>query len=120
MTASRPSLAQRLAAVAGPQVSITAAIEREAPPEARVQAPKVVKSALRPVKVSEAEPVASSPSTTTPARVGKVMVAGYFSPQMAKSVKLLAVERDTTVQALIGEGLDAILHKYGKHPMGER
>ena len=121
MTASRPSLAQRLAAVAGPQVSITAAIEKEAAPEARVQAPRVTKGNAKPAaRMPIPETVAVPASTTTPARVGKVMVAGYFSPQMAKSVKLLAVERDMTVQALIGEGLDAVLHKYGKHPMGER
>ena len=119
-TATRPSLAQRLAAVAGPQVSVTAALEKEAapPPALKVQAPKVDRT------VRKAEP-ATMPIPeivrgTTPARIGKTMIAGYFSPQMAKAVKLLAVERDTTVQALIGEGLDAILHKYGKHPMGER
>lgn len=117
MTASRPSLAQRLAAVAGPQVSITDTIGKQAAPEMKVQAPKVAKPAAK-MPIQEAVPAPAS--TTTPARVGKVMVAGYFSPQMAKSVKLLAVERDTTVQALIGEGLDAVLHKYGKHPMGER
>ncbi|MBW8734933.1 MAG: hypothetical protein JF571_11650 [Asticcacaulis sp.] len=76
-----------------------------------MQAPRVKKPT-----VVAAEPIAAPQK----ARDGKVMVAGYFSPQMAKAVKLLAVERDTTVQALIGEGLDTILHKYGKHPMGER
>jgi hypothetical protein len=48
------------------------------------------------------------------------MVAGYFSPEMARAVKLLAVERGVTVQALIGEALDIVLRQAGKHPMGER
>jgi hypothetical protein len=48
------------------------------------------------------------------------MVAGYFSPEMARAVKLLAVERGVTVQALIGEALDLVLRQGGKHPMGER
>lgn len=113
-SASRPSLASRLAAVAGPQVQPIAVIKEETAPAEKIQAPKV-KPAIK-----ATEPTPAPISTTSPARVGKTMVAGYFSPQMAKSVKLLAVERDTTVQALIGEGLDAVLHKYGKHPMGER
>ena len=99
--ASRPSLADRLAAVAAPPA-------RPAP-EARPAPAKAVKS-----EAAEAAPA------VTPSRVGKTMIAGYFTPEMAKAVKLLAVERDTTVQALIGEGLDAVLHRYGKHPMGER
>lgn len=112
---ARPSLAERLAAVAGPQVQPSAIIAREAAPEpaTAIQAPRV-----KPKPVAVVAPPAVE--TTPKARDGKTMIAGYFSPQMAKAVKLLAVERDTTVQALIGEGLDAILHKYGKHPMGER
>lgn len=54
------------------------------------------------------------------ARAGKTMIAGYFSPELARAVKLLAVERGVTVQALIGEGLDHILKAAGKAPMGER
>lgn len=114
-SSARPSLAERLAAVAGPQVQPAAIIAREAAPEPAVaiQAPRVKP---KPVIVAP-QPIADA---APKARDGKTMIAGYFSPQMAKAVKLLAVERDTTVQALIGEGLDAILHKYGKHPMGER
>ena len=54
------------------------------------------------------------------ARAGKTMIAGYFSPELARAIKILAVERDVTVQALIGEGLDAVLRQAGRHPMGER
>ncbi len=111
----RPSLADRLAAVAGPQIQPSAVIAREAAPEPAIamQAPRIKPKIVATVP----QPV---PEAAPKARDGKTMIAGYFSPQMAKAVKLLAVERDTTVQALIGEGLDAILHKYGKHPMGER
>ncbi len=54
------------------------------------------------------------------ARTGKTMIAGYFSPELARAVKLVAVERGVTVQALIGEGLDHVLKTAGKTPMGER
>jgi hypothetical protein len=114
---SRPSLADRLAAVAGPQVNTSAAIIAEAAP-----APAPAKQMTRraPVRAEPPQIQMAAAPTTPKARDGKTMVAGYFSPQMARSVKILAVERDTTVQALIGEGLDMVLHKYGKHPMGER
>lgn len=122
MSKSRQSLAERLAAVAGPTVPVTAVIQKEAAPEPsalKVQAPKVKAAKSEPAAMPVPEVVRSA-AAVTPSRVGKTMIAGYFSPQMAKAVRLLAVERDTTVQALIGEGLDAVLHKHGKHPMGER
>jgi hypothetical protein len=64
-----------------------------------------------------------APPTTagrTPARVGKKAVSGYFSRQLSQAVHLLAVEQDTSLQALLGEALDDLLRKYGKHPFGER
>jgi hypothetical protein len=113
-SSARPSLADRLAAVAGPPPQPAAVIERETKAAVALQAPRI-----KPVAVAKPAPVPAA-STTAKAREGKVMIAGYFSPQMAKAVKLLAVERDITVQALIGEALDMVLHKNGKHPMGER
>lgn len=102
----RPSLSARLAQAAEP-----------APPPA--PAPAALVAEVRPArtrKVAEAPP----PPAPAKARVGKTMVAGYFSPEMARAVKLLAVERGVTVQALIGEALDIVLRQAGKHPMGER
>ena len=55
-----------------------------------------------------------------PARAGKTMIAGYFSPELARAVKLLAAERGVTVQALVGEGLDHVLTAAGKPARGER
>jgi hypothetical protein len=90
-----PSLKDRLVTAAGPQPGRIAEIQ------------------ARPAPVALG---ASSPK----AREGKTMVAGYFSPDFARAVKMLAVERGVSVQALIGEGLDALLHQHGKHPFGER
>ena len=100
---ARPSLSARLAQAAEP-----------APPPASTSNP----APPRPVRARKAaEAPAAAPAK---ARVGKTMVAGYFSPEMARAVKLLAVERGVTVQALIGEALDLVLRQAGKHPMGER
>lgn len=101
---SRPSLASRLSAVA----SVPAAASDPAPRAARKPAP------------SKAAPAQEIAPAAAKARQGKTMIAGYFSPDLARAIKMLAAERDVTVQALIGEGLDAVLRQHGKHPMGER
>ncbi len=104
---ARPSLSARLAQAAGP-----AAAPAPAPTPS---APATSQRAARARNAAETPTMAPAK-----ARVGKTMVAGYFSPEMARAVKLLAVERGVTVQALIGEALDLVLRQAGKHPMGER
>lgn len=96
----RPSLASRLAAAAGSPT----------PPPSPPATPPI------------AEPVAAKAIASAPAkaRQGKTMIAGYFSPDLARAIKMLAVERGVTVQALIGEGLDAVLRQHQRHPFGER
>ena len=37
-----------------------------------------------------------------PARVGKKAVGGYYSPQLSQALNILALEQDTTLQALLG------------------
>jgi len=95
----RPSLASRLAAAAGAPT----------PPPSPIAAP-----APEPITTKV---VASAPAK---ARQGKTMIAGYFSPDLARAIKILAVERGVSVQALIGEGLDAVLRQHQRHPFGER
>ena len=53
-------------------------------------------------------------------RAGTRMIAGHFSEEFAHRVGGLAHERRTTVQALIGEGLDYVLSRSGYEPGGER
>ncbi len=104
---ARPSLSARLAQAAGP-----------APTPASAPAPVASPAPARATRARKApETAVVAPAK---ARIGKTMVAGYFSPEMARAVKLLAVERGVTVQALIGEALDLVLRQAGKHPMGER
>ena len=65
---------------------------------------------------------ASPPDAKAPRqdRAGKIMVGGHFSVELSRSIKVLAAEQGTTVQALVGEALDLLLRHHGKHPMGER
>lgn len=50
----------------------------------------------------------------SPSRVGKSFVGGYFQPEVAKQMRMLAVEQGTTVQALTGEALNHLFAAYGK------
>lgn len=53
-------------------------------------------------------------------RAGKKAVAGYFSPELSKALHILGLEQDKSLQALLGEAIDDLMRKYGKHPFGER
>ncbi len=114
---SRPSLAARLARVAENLPPMPEPAPRTAPtkaaPIAKSPAPTVT---VQPIPVDKPSPSA----TIAKARAGKTMIAGYFSPEMARAVKMLAVERGVTVQALIGEGLDMVLRQHSKNPFQER
>jgi hypothetical protein len=60
---------------------------------------------------------------TTPGgkgREGKKAVVGYFSPNVSRGMRLLAIETGSNVQALLGEAIDDLMRKHGKHPFGER
>jgi hypothetical protein len=45
---------------------------------------------------------------------------GYFSPELARTLNGMANDRDTTLQAILGEAIDLWLKENGKHPFGER
>lgn len=62
----------------------------------------------------------SRPSTRAKARIGKRAVVGYFSAELARTLNVMATERDTTLQAILGEAIDLWLREQGKHPFGER
>ena len=56
-------------------------------------------------------------SSVPPSRQGKKIVAGHFDPAVSKQLKLLALEHDTTVQALLAEALDLLFVEHGKAPI---
>jgi hypothetical protein len=84
-------------------------------PEARAAAPNAV----------EPSPATSTGAPATgskrrPAREGKKGVLGHFSPELSRALNILAIEENTTVQALMGEAFDLLMRARGKHPFGER
>jgi hypothetical protein len=63
---------------------------------------------------------APTPTARATIRSGKKAVSGYFSGDLSRALHRLALERDLSLQALMGEAFDDLLRKYGRHPFGER
>lgn len=59
-------------------------------------------------------------SRTVKPREGKKAVSAYFSPDVSRGLHMLALEQGVSMQALLGEAIDDIMRKHGKHPFGER
>jgi hypothetical protein len=80
-----------------------AAAAREAPPPARD------------------EPAPPRDPHFRPGRAGKTNITGYFPTEVKKQLRILAAERDTTIQDLMAEALNDLFAKHGKPeiaPMG--
>jgi len=55
-------------------------------------------------------------------RDGKSFIGGYFTPDVARQMRILAAEQDTTIQNLTAEALNHLFAAYGKPqiaPAGE-
>lgn len=81
-------------------------------------AAKLDKATPPPASTTSSEP--PSRENRTPGRVGKKLVGGWFSQDLNRQLHYLALDENTTVQALIGESIDMLLRARGKHPFGER
>jgi len=49
-----------------------------------------------------------------PSRQGKANVTGYFPPSVKKQLRILAADRETTIQDLLAEALNDLFAKHGK------
>lgn len=73
-----------------------------------------------PPKPALQEVPAAAPSTTAtdphfrPSRVGKTNVTGYFPSSVKKQLRILAADRDTTIQELLAEALNDLFAKHGR------
>jgi hypothetical protein len=72
-----------------------------------------------PAGTSEARASELAPRPRNP-REGKKAVVGYFTPAVSRALHQLALDTDSNIQALLGEAIDDLMRKHGKHPFGER
>lgn len=49
-----------------------------------------------------------------PGRVGKSNVTGYFRPEVKQQLRILAAERNTTIQVLLAEALNMLFAQHKK------
>lgn len=103
-----------------PANALQAVLDRQA----REAAPQPVPAPPSPTRVARPRTKAATPPANTergsayrPSREGKRFIGGYFEPKVAKQLKLLAAEDDTTVQDLVEEALDLLFVKKGKGPI---
>ncbi len=54
-----------------------------------------------------------------PSRQGKKAITGHFAPAVSRQLKQIALDHDTTVQALLAEALNDLFVKYDKKPLLE-
>ena len=77
----------------------------------------ILDQAARPDPPAPEDPPATTPGRSRQARqasrVGKASVTGYFAPAVRKQLRRLAADRDTTIQALLGEALNDLFAKHG-------
>jgi hypothetical protein len=46
------------------------------------------------------------------------LIGGHFRPEVARQLRMLAAEEDTTIQALLAEAIDLLLTKKAKNRIG--
>lgn len=63
---------------------------------------------------------AETPQSYPKHRQGKKALIAYFSPGVSKALRQMALDEDSTMQALLGEAVDLLMRDRGKHPFGER
>ena len=56
-------------------------------------------------------------ATVPPSRQGKKMISGHFNKDVHRQLKMLALERDTSIQSLLSEALNALFERNNKPPI---
>ena len=57
------------------------------------------------------------PATVPPSRQGKKMISGHFDKDVHRQLKMLAIEKDTSIQSLLSEALNALFERNDKPPI---
>ena len=71
----------------------------------------------RPVEAPPARTAARNAALktkTAPSRDGRVLIGGFFSPEVQTALKVLAAQERTTLQALLTEGINTVFAQRGQ------
>jgi hypothetical protein len=47
-------------------------------------------------------------------RIGKKQISGHLTPEAVKQLQRIAIDEETTIQALLAEGINEVFSKRGK------
>lgn len=92
--------------------SLLAAVSRAAAPPSEPAPPASSAPKRKPRPESKSEIDASAKAR--PGRAGTKLIGGHFDPSVARQLRLIAAEEDTTIQSLLAEALDLLFVKKGK------
>jgi len=84
--------------------ALLAAVSRAVPKDGTASGPPAAPDVPSPRK----------PGSRRPSRAGTRLVAGHFDPKVARQLRVIAAEEDTTVQALLEEALDLLFVRKGR------
>jgi hypothetical protein len=56
---------------------------------------------------------------TAQTRTDTRQVSGHFKPEVAQTLRLIAVEQDRDIQEILAEGLNMVFARYGKRTRAE-
>lgn len=100
--------------MSAPRNSLQAVLDRQAQASAPPPAATAAKPAAPRRRRAETDQPPKAEKFYRPSREGQRLIAGHFAPKVAKQLKLLAAEEDTTVQALLEEALNLLFVKKGQ------
>jgi hypothetical protein len=86
---------------------------RQTPPLPEPTQAVVVTPASRP----DERPI-RRPTFDRPSRRNTKLIGGHFRPELAKQLRMLAAEEDTTIQALLEEAIQLLLAKKARGRFG--
>lgn len=69
-------------------------------------------------KASSKDKEARERAYDRPSRRNTRLIGGHFRPEVARQLRMLAAEEDTTIQALLAEAIDLLLTKKAKNRIG--
>jgi hypothetical protein len=93
--------------------ALLAAVNRAVPKEEAAPEPSVAVEVHAP-RMPEAIPSERRTRAQRPSRTGTKLVAGHFDPKVARQLRIIAAEEDTTIQSLLEEALDLLFVKKGR------
>lgn len=71
----------------------------------------------KPTSVAASQETGSRAQQVKPSRVGKKPITGFFDPAVSRQLKQMALDQDSSIQALLREALNDLFEKHRTKPI---